>query len=129
MFRLCAVFECVLGASIVAFPQFVLRAIFGGGLSGTPEFLLARIPGMALVVLGVMCWTDVEEEGAVSTVWLQLFFNLASAGYLIYVKLSGVLGTALLWVLIALHILMGAMMSWMAYERVSTIRDRQAVSR
>jgi hypothetical protein len=42
---------------------------------------------MALVVLGVMCWTDVEEEGAVSIMWLQLFFNLSSASYLIYVKL------------------------------------------
>jgi hypothetical protein len=126
---ICAVFECVLGASIFAFPQFLLRALFGERLSGRPELLLARIPGMALVVLGVVFWADVIEEGAISIALLQLFFNLFSVGYLAYIKLSGVGETPLMWAFIALHTVMTAMMAWIAYEGASTIGDKRAVPR
>jgi hypothetical protein len=118
MLKICGGFEGALGLSLIVFPRLVLPAIFGGGLSGDLGFLLARIPGVLLVVLGSTRWPTAEGEVPASIVWVQFAFNLSTACYLGYVRLAEGAGAMLLWPLCALHALMALIMVWATYERV-----------
>ncbi len=60
MLKLCATFESASGVALIAFPNVIVWAFFGGGLSGDVE--LARGTGLAPLLLGLVCWPKGDDD-------------------------------------------------------------------
>ena len=73
-----AVAEALTGAALVIVPSLVGRLLLGGELTGV-AIPVARVTGIALVALGVACFSGGEAEpGAYRHVDLQLACHVVS---------------------------------------------------
>src|SRR5260370_3789454 len=86
LLRLCATFEGVTGIALIVEADFIVRELFGGGLSG--DIAIARAAGLCSFFLGLACWPS-GDDIAGQVIWAQLAYNLLTALYLGYLKLAG----------------------------------------
>ena len=123
LLRLCATFEGVTGIALMTEPDFIVRELFGGGLSG--DIAIARATGLCSFFLGLACW-PIGDDIAGQVIWAQLAFNLLTALYLGYLKLAGGFVSALLWPVCVLYAVIALLMAGLAYERVSAAKTGRA---
>ncbi len=120
LLRLCATFESATGVVQIAFPDFLVRVLFGsGGLSS--DIVVSRGAGLGPFVLGLACW-PIEDDVAATVIWAQLVYNLLVALYLGYLRIAGGFVGALLWPACALHAVIALLLAVLAYERVSAAK-------
>jgi hypothetical protein len=86
LLRLCATFEGVTGIALMTEPDFIVRELFGGGLSG--DIAIARATGLCSFFLGLACW-PIGDDIAGQVIWAQLAFNSSPRFYLGYLKRAG----------------------------------------
>jgi len=123
LLRLCATFEGVTGIALMTEPDFIVRELFGGGLSG--DIAIARAAGLCSFFLGLACW-PIGDDIAGQVIWAQLAFNLLTALYLGYLKLAGGFVSALLWPVCVLYAVIALLMAGLAYESVSAAKTGRA---
>ncbi len=72
LLRLCATFEGVTGIALIVEADFIVRELFGGGLSG--DIAIARAAGLCSFFLGLACWPS-GDDIAGQVIWAQLAYN------------------------------------------------------
>lgn len=95
-----AAIEVLAGLALLAVPALVGRFLLGAELVGA-AIAVARVAGIALISLGLVCWPGPLATGL-------LVYNSAVAAYLAYLGASGKATGALLWPIVILHVLLAA---------------------
>ena len=108
---LAAVSEAATGSALVIVPSLVGRLLLGEELTGV-AIPVARVLGIALIALGVACWSGTPLVG-------MLTYSAAVTLYLAYVGFAGGLSGILLWPAVVLHVILTALLT-----RAST-RDKE----
>jgi len=101
-----ALFEAATGVALVASPSFVVSFLIGSPLDSLPGSVVARLAGVALLTLGVVCWlarNDQMNRVMVGPVSAMLLYNIAAATLLIYARLGLRLSGVGLWPAVVLH--------------------------
>jgi hypothetical protein len=96
---LAAVAEAATGLALLIVPSLVGRLLLGGELTGV-AIPVARVTGIALVALGVACFTYGEAGQGLSG---MLTYSLLATLYLVYLGLDGEWVGSLLWPATAIH--------------------------
>jgi hypothetical protein len=94
-----AVAEVLTGVAVMAAPSIVVRLLFGAEHSGG-TVVVARMAGIALVALGVACFSGGETDRRLSG---MLTYSLLATLYLVYLGLGGEWVGSLLWPAAAIH--------------------------
>ena len=105
-----AVFEALVGISLLVLPAITTSALLGVALDTPAGFVAARIAGAALVALALACWNarDGERAGpALGVVTAMLFYNFAAAAVLVWAGIRLELRSPMLWPTIVLHLALG----------------------
>ena len=108
---LAAVGEAATGVALLIVPALVGRLLLGEELTGV-AIPVARVLGIALIALGVACWSSTPLVG-------MLTYSAAVTLYLAYVGFAGGLSGILLWPAVVLHVILTALLT-----RAST-RDKE----
>ena len=116
MLKLCATFESASGVALIAFPNSIVRAFVEDGLPGDVE--LARIAGLAPLLLGLVCWPKGDDDVSAQILMAQFVYTLLIALYLAYLRLAGGFASTLLLPISALHGLLALLLAGLAVERV-----------
>ena len=101
-----ALFEAATGVALVGFPSFVVSFLIGSPLDSLPGSVVARLAGVALLTLGVVCWlarNDQMNRVMVGPVSAMLLYNIAAATLLVYARLGLRLSGVGLWPAVVLH--------------------------
>jgi hypothetical protein len=114
-----AVAEALTGIALMAVPSTVGRLLFGAELSGV-TVPVARLAGIALVALGVACFSTGEAGRGLSG---MLAYSLLATLYLVYLGLAGEWVGSLLWIAAAIHAALTVLLA------VSWLRNRQGKGR
>ncbi|MGC2581032.1 MAG: hypothetical protein WA399_02970 [Acidobacteriaceae bacterium] len=117
-----AALELVTGAALVAVPNFVASLLLSAGLTWPGE-AVGRLGGLGLFSLAIACWPRGEGDDPQPIRGL-LFYNLAAAVYLGYLRFGGGFTSYLLLPACGLHALLGLMLARPAYRSVT---DRNPV--
>lgn len=94
-----AVAEALTGVALMAVPSIVGRLLFGAEFSGV-TVAVARVAGIALVALGVACFSGGDADRGLSG---MLTYSLFATVYLVYIGLGGEWVGSLLWLAAAIH--------------------------
>jgi hypothetical protein len=95
---LAALLEVGTGAILLVFPPFFVHLLFGIEIAGV-AVILARFTGIALIGLGVACWSN---NSAIQPLYGMLAYGAIVTLYLAAVGIGGTAGI-LLWPAVALH--------------------------
>lgn len=99
-----AVAEAATGMALLVVPEAVGRLLLGEELAGA-GIPAARVLGLALFALGVVCWPGPPSVG--------MFIYTAAAGvYLAYVGIAGGFDGILLWPAVIVHMTLAALLAW-----------------
>jgi hypothetical protein len=122
--RLSAAIEFATGVAVIADPGFVVREIFGVGISsgGAP---LGRLAGFGLLTLGLACWPPGDHATPQATHALFIY-NLLAGVYLGYLRVGGGFVSFLLWPACALHVTLALLMARPAFQTGSKVKAAQA---
>ena len=96
---LAAVGEAATGVALLLVPSLVGQLLFGVELTGI-AMTVARVTGIALVALGVACFSAGEAGQGLSG---MLTYSLLGTLYLVYLGLDGEWVGSLLWPAAAIH--------------------------
>ena len=92
------------GLVLLVYPQIVTRLFFGTEVTGV-GIVMSRIAGIALIGLGVGCWTGRNASAFNSTAVRAIFtYSLLVAIYLAYVGIATRLAGIVLWLAVAAHL-------------------------
>jgi len=97
---LAAVSEAATGLALLVLPSLVGRLLLGAELTGV-SIPVARVAGIALVALGVACFSSGEADRGLSG---MLTYSLLATLYLVYLGLDGEWVGSLLWPAAAIHV-------------------------
>jgi hypothetical protein len=114
-----AVAEALTGIALMGTPSTVGRLLFGAELSGV-TVPVARLAGIALVALGVACFSGGETGRGLSG---MLAYSLLATLYLVYLGLVGEWVGSLLWTAAAIHAVLTILLA------VSWLRSRQGMGK
>ena len=112
---LAAIGEALTGLALMAVPSIVGRLLFGAELSGV-TVAVARVAGIALVALGVACFSAGEAGRGLSG---MLTYSLLATLYLVYLGLGGEWVGSLLWPAVAIHAALTFLLA------IAWLKDRQ----
>jgi hypothetical protein len=96
---LAAVGEAATGVALLLVPSLVGQLLFGAELTGI-AMAVARVAGIALVALGVACFSAGEAGQGLSG---MLTYSLLVTLYLVYLGIGGEWVGSLLWLAAAIH--------------------------
>ena len=96
---LAAVGEAATGVALLIVPSLVGQLLFGVELTGI-AMTVARVTGIALVALGVACFSAGEAGQGLSG---MLTYSLLATLYLVYLGRGGEWVGSLLWLAAAIH--------------------------
>ncbi len=116
MLKLCAMFESASGVALITFRNLILSAFLGGGSPGDVE--LARVAGLAPLLLGLVCWPKGDDDVSAQILLAQFAYTLLIALYLGYLRLAGGFTSTLLLPTSVLHGLLALLLAVLAFERV-----------
>src|SRR5262245_62179377 len=97
-----AAIEGATGLALIIFPQAVASLLLGAVLAAA-GIVVARVAGIALLSLGLVCWMSRQDASKTAALAAMLNYNLLVTAYLMYLGLGGVLVGMLLWPAIAIH--------------------------
>jgi len=92
------------GLGVAHRPSLVGRLLLGEELTGI-AIPVARVAGIALIALGIVCWPGTPLVG-------MLTYSAAVTLYLAYVGFAGGLTGILLWPAVVLHVILTAFLIW-----------------
>lgn len=99
LLALSAAAEAATGLVLLAFPDFVVKLLFGAELTGV-AIPLARVAGASLIALGVACW---PREGTMQALAAMLAYSVPMTLYLVFLGVEDVWVGSLLWPAAAVH--------------------------
>lgn len=121
-----AVIEAGAGAALIGFPSATVDVLLGPSPEALPPTAVVRLLGLALVVLGVLCWLasrDTQKPCARRMVVVMTVYNLAATVLLVAIGVSAPRAGVLLWPAVALHAAMGVWCSFCLWKRASPAAD------
>ena len=103
--------EAATGVALLIVPSLVGQLLFGAELTGMAT-TVARVPGIALIALGVACWPGMPLLG-------MLIYSTVITLYFLYLGLYGEGVGVLLWPATVLHGILTILLSgaWMWYHK------------
>jgi hypothetical protein len=107
-----AVGEATTGLALLVVPSLVGHLLLGQQLAGA-ALPVARVAGIALIALGIICWPGSPLVG-------MLTYSVLVALYLAYVGFAGGSTGLLLWPAVVLHVALAALLIWTAIRRKKT---------
>jgi hypothetical protein len=93
-----AVVEAATGLALLIIPSLVGQLLLGEELTGV-AIPVARVAGIALIALGIVCWPGPPLVG-------MLAYNALVALYLTYLGFAGGLTGLILWPAVAVHLVL-----------------------
>ena len=103
-----AISEAVTGFALLIAPSLVGQLLLGEQLAGV-VIPVARVPGIALIALGIACWPGPPLLGMVT-------YGALVTLYLAYLGFAGGLTGVLLWPAVILHALLTPDVARMRYD-------------
>jgi hypothetical protein len=97
-----AVGEAATGLALLIVPSLVGLLLLGEELTGI-AIPVGRVAGIALIALGVSCWSASPLVG-------MLTYSSAVTAYLAYLGFAGGLAGVLLWPAVALHLVLSLLL-------------------
>ena len=97
---------------MVTLPSILTMLLFGSSLDTPVAVTIARVAGIAIVVLGVACWfarNDTKSNAAKGLVISMTIYNLAIPIMLVYAALGLQISGIGLWPVVLVHL---AMLAW-----------------
>jgi hypothetical protein len=85
-----AAIEGATGLALIIFPQAVSSLLLGAVLAAA-GIAVARVAGIALLSLGLVCWMSRQDGNKTAALAAMLNYNLLVTAYLMYLGLGGVL--------------------------------------
>ena len=101
---LAAIGEGATGVALLIAPSLVGQLLLGEPLTGV-AIPVARVAGIALIGLGIACWSGPPLIGMLS-------YSAAVTLYLAYLSLAGGFGGVLLWPAVVLHLVLATLLAW-----------------
>lgn len=104
-----ALLEAATGIALVAAPSPLVSLLIGSPLHTPSASVVARLAGVALLTLGLVCWlarNDQPTRAKAGAVAPMLFYNLAAVTLLIYARVGLGLSGIGLWPAVAAHALL-----------------------
>jgi len=98
-----ATFEIATGAALLIVPSLVGLLLFGVPLTGM-AIIVARVTGLALIGLGVACWSGTPLLG-------MLIYSGTVMLYLAFVGIAGGFSGILLWPAVVVHAILTALLA------------------
>ncbi len=98
-----AIAEAATGLALLIVPSLVGQLLLGEELAGV-ALPVARVAGIALIGLGVACWSKTPLSGMVA-------YSGAVTLYLAYLGLVGNFGGILLWPAVVIHLILTALLA------------------
>jgi len=107
-----ATVEIGTGLALMVDPAIVTALLVGTDLPGVGA-VLGRCFGIALIALGLACWSRPQRaKDDSSAFWAMLTYNALIALYLAYLGTFGHLRGLLLWPAVALHAVVTVLLVW-----------------
>ena len=103
-----AVLEVATGMALIVVPTFVVKLLFGPDIAGI-AIVISQFAGLALLSLGVACWSCGSAASALSG--MLTYSSLATLG-LLYLALGGNWNGPLLWPAVVLHAVLTLLFTW-----------------
>jgi hypothetical protein len=118
LLSLAAVVEAATGVALIIVPQAVTSLLLGANLAGA-GIAVARVAGIALLSLGVLCWISRQDANKTATLTAMLTYNLLVTAYLTYLGFGGKLAGRLLWPAVGIHavLTLGFAYAWFNNQR------------
>jgi hypothetical protein len=108
-----AIVEVGTGLALLVDPRFVVGLLVGAK-APVDEIPMGRLPGIAILALGLACWPSGRHAGAGSPAFRgMLVYNALIALFLVYLFAVGHLGGVLLWPAVVLHALVALLLVWL----------------
>ena len=98
-----AIGEVVTGLVLLVYPPIAVRLLFGADIAGA-GIVIGRIAGLALIGLGVACWTG--KESPMSALRGMTSYSALATLYMACLGLGGEWIGPLLWPAVVLHAVM-----------------------
>ena len=114
---LAAVGEAATGLALLIVPSLVGRLLLGEALAGV-AIPVARVLGIALVALGVACFSGGEADQGLSG---MLTYSLLATLYLVYLGLDGEWVGSLLWIAAAIHAALTVLLAASWFKTLTTL--------
>ena len=108
-----SVVETATGLALLIDPRFVVGLLVG---AKTPvdEIPMGRLPGIAILALGLACWPSGQHARAGSPAFRgMLVYNALIALFLTYLFVVGHMGGVLLWPAVVLHAVVALLLVWL----------------
>jgi hypothetical protein len=99
---LAAAIEAVTGVALIIVPRAVANLLLGAELAGA-GIAVARVTGIALLSLGLLCWMSRQDANNATVLTAMLAYNLLVTAYLVYLGFDGDLVGKLLWPAVGIH--------------------------
>jgi hypothetical protein len=107
-----SIVEAATGLALLVDPRTVVGLLVGPN-APVEEIPMGRLPGIAILALGLACWPDGGHARRGSPAFRgMLFYNVMIALFLVYLFKIGHLGGVLLWPGVALHAVVALLLIW-----------------
>src|SRR5205823_12622163 len=106
-----SIVEIGTGLALMIDPRIVV-ALLVGPKAPIEEIPMGRLPGIAILALGLACWPSRHTERASPAFRGMLVYNVLIALFLVYLFKVGHLGGVLLWPAVALHAVVALLLVW-----------------
>jgi hypothetical protein len=108
-----SIVEVATGLALLVDPRFVV-ALLVGAKTPVEEIPMGRLPGIAILALGLACWPSGQPVTVGSPAFRgMLVYNVLVALFLVYLFMVGHLGGVMLWPAVVLHALVALMLVWL----------------
>jgi hypothetical protein len=104
-----AIIESLTGLLLVVFPTKLTFLLLGSTLDGSAAFTVARIAGVALIALGIVCWMSRNEnKGSVmkGIITGLIVYNAGVVSVLAHTEIESGLSGIGLWPVVLVHFVM-----------------------
>jgi len=105
-----AAIETGTGILLITFPSVLAKILLGSPLDGPVAITIARIAGLAILALGLVCWLggyDTQSRAARGLVAILVIYNAVTSIILTYAGLGLGLSCIGLWSVVIIHTFMG----------------------
>lgn len=105
-----AIVEIITGIALLIAPSPLGQLLFGVAFTDV-VVLVARVTGIALLSLGITCWSGRTLIG-------MLIYSVLITFYLAYIGYAGVFTGVFLWPVVILHLILSIILIWDAITKV-----------
>ncbi len=123
LFNASAIVEVLTGLAMLAAPLFVIGLLLGDGL-GPIGVAVARVLGIGLLSVGVAGWESPGQDSRLAPRAGLCIYNVGAAIVFVILGTTGGMNAPLLWPVVGLHGLIGALMLWVISAH---FRDRSNI--